>query len=179
MSSALIVIDFQNAVLSEPPAWPADIMLERIAGLIARARAAGVPVIYVQHSTADSADSDWAAGTHGWQFPQWIAPQPQDHVSAKNSCDAFRQTGLQQHLAQAGITTIYVCGYATEFCIDTSVRRAASLELATVVISDAHTTRDRPHLAAPAIVEHHNWVWRQLLNPGNPVTLCTADAVPF
>jgi len=179
MSRALIVIDFQNAVLSEPPAWQADVMLERIAGLIARARAAGVPVIYVQHNTADSADSEWAAGTHGWQFPPQIAPQPQDHVSAKHSCDAFRQTGLQQHLAQAGIDTIYVCGYATEFCIDTSVRRAASLELETVVISDAHTTRDRPHLAAPAIVEHHNWVWRQLLNPGNPVTLCTADAVPF
>lgn len=176
MSRALIVIDFQNAVLSEPPAWQADTVLERIAGLIARARTAGVPVIYVQH---DTAGSDWEAGTHGWQFPALIAPQPQDHVSAKNSCDAFRQTGLQQHLAQAGITTIYVCGYATEFCIDTSVRRAASLELATVVISDAHTTRDRPHLAAPAIVEHHNWVWRQLLNPGNPVTLLTADAVPF
>lgn len=182
MNSALIVIDFQNAVLSEPPAWQADTMLERIAGLIARARAADVPVIYVQHNTANSADlagSSWAAGTHGWQFPALIAPQPQDHVSAKSSCDAFRQTGLQQHLAQAGITTIYVCGYATEFCIDTSVRRAASLELATVVISDAHTTRDRPHLAAPAIVEHHNWVWGQLLNPGNPVTLVTADAVTF
>lgn len=176
MSRALIVIDFQNAVLSEPPAWQADTMLERIAGLIIRARAASVPVIYVQH---DTARSDWEAGTPGWQFPARIAPQPQDHVSAKNSCDAFRQTGLQQHLALAGIKTIYVCGYATEFCIDTSVRRAASLEVATVVILDAHTTRDRPHMAAPTIVEHHNWVWRQLINPGNPITLCTADAVPF
>ena len=48
-----------------------------------------------------------------------------------------------------------------------------------VVISDAHTTRDRPHLVTAAIVEHHSWVWRQLLNPGNPVILCTADTVPF
>lgn len=176
MRHALIVIDFQNAVLSEPPAWQADAMLERIAGLIARARAAGAPVIYVQH---DTTGSSWEAGTHGWQFPALIAPQPHDHVSAKQSCDAFRQTGLLQHLEQTGIDTIYVCGYATEFCIDTSVRRAASLELATVVISDAHTTRDRPHLAAPSIVEHHNWVWSQLINPGNAISLCTADAVTF
>ena len=176
MRSALIVIDFQNAVFTAPAAFQAELLLERIASLIGKARAAGVPVIYVQH---DAADSDWQAGTHGWQFPTSIAPQPHDHVSAKNSCDAFRHTTLEQHLADEGIKQVYLCGFATEFCIDTNVRRAASLELATVVVSDAHTTRDRPHLPAAAIIEHHNWVWREFSNPGNSLTLCTADAVQF
>lgn len=33
-----------------------------------------------------------------------------------------------------------------------------------VVISDAHTLADRPHLDAAAAIRHHNWGW------SNPIT---------
>lgn len=176
MKTALLVIDFQNAILEAPPAYQAGPVLERIQGLIARARHSGAPVIFVQHQEAGSA---WEAGSKTWEFPDAIAPQPQDYVSAKQSCDAFRNSDLERHLAERGIGRLVICGYATEFCIDTNVRRAASLGLATVVASDAHTTRDRPHLGAGAIVEHHNWVWSEFANPGNEIRLCPSDAVQF
>ena len=178
MKSALLVIDYQNAVFIEPAAWRADIVLERIRQMIARARAAAVPVIFIQHGD-NAAGSPWAAGSPTWAFPEAIAPRPGDFVSPKSSCDAFRHSALEDHLKEQGITQVFLCGYATEFCIDTNVRRAASLELATVVVADAHTTRDRPHLAAEAIIEHHNWVWDHFDIPGNSLSLCLADEVHF
>jgi nicotinamidase-related amidase len=158
MRTALIVIDFQNAVFIEPPAYQANHVLERIRDLIKAARATGTPVIYVQH---EEAGCEWEAGSDGWRFPSAIAPQPGDFVSAKSQCDAFHGTGLQAHLREQGIERVVICGYATEFCVDTNVRHAASTGLAVVVAADAHTTRDRAHLDAPRIIEHHNATWRQ------------------
>ncbi|MFZ6760384.1 cysteine hydrolase family protein [Undibacterium sp. Ji50W] len=156
MSSALLIIDFQNAIFNDPPAHQADLVLARINNLISRARQAGMPVVYVQH---DEADSPWEKDSATWQFPPAIAPQPGDFVSAKQHSSAFQQSRFQAALAERGITEVFVCGYATEFCIDTNVRQAAALGIKTVVIADAHTTGQRPHLDAPTIIQHHNWVW--------------------
>jgi nicotinamidase-related amidase len=158
MRTALIVIDFQNAVFQAPAAHQADVVMGRIGKLIAAARAASTPVIYVQHGEAGC---EWETGSEGWHFPAQIAPQAGDFVSAKSQCDAFFGTGLRAHLVEKGIERVVICGYATEFCIDTNVRHAASSGLAVVVAADAQTTRDRPHLDAPRIIEHHNATWRQ------------------
>ncbi|NVM80103.1 nicotinamidase-related amidase [Duganella sp. SG902] len=157
MSTALIVIDFQNAVFVEPAAHQAGPVLERIRGLIAAARAAGAPVVYVQHAEPGC---EWEEGTDSWRFPPAIAPQPGDFVSAKSQCDAFFGTGLRAWLNERAIAHVVICGYATEFCIDTNVRHAASSGLAVTVAADAHTTRDRPHLDAVRIIEHHQAIWR-------------------
>jgi len=172
MRTALIVIDFQNAVLIEPAAHQAGLVLERIRSVIAAARASGTPVIYIQH---EEADCEWEAGSDSWQFPSAIAPQAGDFVSAKGQCDAFFGTGLHQHLRAQGIGRVVICGYATEFCIDTNVRHAASSGLETVVVADAHTTRDRDHLAAPGIIAHHNATWRRF----GGISLLDSGAVRF
>lgn len=156
MRTALIVIDFQNAVFQDPPAHQVQIVMDRIGKLIAAARASSTPVIYVQH---EEAGCEWEAGGEGWHFPAPIAPQPGDFVSAKSQCDAFFGTALLAHLSEQGIGRVVICGYATEFCIDTNVRHAASSGLEVVVAADAHTTRDRPHLDAARIIEHHNATW--------------------
>jgi nicotinamidase-related amidase len=176
VQSALIVIDYQNAIFDAPPAYQADIVLERIRALIARARASAAPVIFVQH---DDAGTVWEKGSPTWEFPAAIAPQAGDYVSAKDACDAFRHGALESRLREQGIEQVFVCGYATEFCIDTNVRRLASLGLATVVVADAHTTRDRPHMKAAQIIEHHNWIWSGFSSPGVSLALRDGDAVDF
>ncbi|MEC5160472.1 MULTISPECIES: isochorismatase family protein [unclassified Janthinobacterium] len=176
MQSALVVIDYQNAVFAAPPAYQCELVLGRIAGLIERARANAVPVIYVQHQVDGC---EWQAGSPGWEFPAAIAPRPGEHVSPKNACDAFINGALERHLRQQGIEQVYVCGFATEFCIDTNVRRLASLGLATVVVADAHTTRNRPHMKAAQIIEHHNWVWSDFSSPGVSLALRDSAAVDF
>jgi nicotinamidase-related amidase len=172
MPSALLIIDFQNAVFTEPPAYQAEQVLQRIAGLAARARKAGMPVVYVQH---DEAGTIWEKDRDTWRFPDAIAPQPHDYVSAKQFSSAFQQSGFQAGLAQRGIDGVYVCGYASEFCVDSTVRQAAALGIATTVIADAHTTRQRPHLDAPTIIGHHNWVWSEM----GQINVIPAAELPF
>ncbi|TXT40339.1 MAG: isochorismatase [Comamonadaceae bacterium] len=172
MTSALLIIDFQNAVFTEPAAYQADLVLERISGLIARARQAGMPVVYVQH---DEASTIWEKGRNTWHFPAVIAPQPDDFVSAKQHSSAFQGGNFQTELAARGIDELYVCGYASEFCLDSTIRQAAALGFKTVVIEDAHTTRHRPHLDAPTITQHHNWVWREM----GQIRVIPAAQLPF
>lgn len=174
--AALLLIDFQNAVF-EPPAAKAedaDAILGRLAHLQAAARAAGVPVVMVQH---EEAGGEWERGTDTWAWPAAIAPQPGDHQVSKESCDAFRDTELAAVLAKLGVTDLYVCGYATEFCLDTSIRRAASDGFRVKVIADAQTTRNRPHLSAAALRQHHLWVWENMSVKDNPIRITETDTV--
>lgn len=174
--AALLLIDFQNAIFQPPAAKAddADAILDRLAHLQTAARAAGVPVVMVQH---EEPGCEWERGTETWAWPAAIAPQPGDHLVAKESCDAFRDTELAAVLAKLGVTDLYVCGYATEFCLDTSIRRAASDGFRVTVIADAQTTRNRPHLPAATIRQHHLWVWENMSVKGNPIGITETDAV--
>ena len=90
---------------------------------------------------------------------------PGDLVMEKSACDAFLETNLADILRSRGVDELIITGCATDFCVDTSVRTAAALKFKVLVPCDAHTTRDRPHLAAAKIIEHHNYMWAGLLLP--------------
>ena len=55
-----------------------------------------------------------------------------------------------------GVKQLVIAGMKTEFCVDTTCRAAPELGFTTVLISDAHTTIDNPHLSAHEIIGHHN-----------------------
>jgi nicotinamidase-related amidase len=155
MSSALVIIDVQQAILKGQLPHDLEAVLKRIEGLIAKARAERAPIIWVQHHEANTA---FERGSEGWMFVQRIAPDVGDLVIHKPSSDAFHRTDFQRWLLAWGISRLVVCGYASEFCVDTTVRSAASHDLAVTLVADAHTTKDRPTLAAPAIKAHVNWL---------------------
>ena len=54
---------------------------------------------------------------------------------------------------------LVIGGYASDYCVDTTLRAAASRGLAVTVVADGHTTSDRAHLDAAAIVRHHAAIW--------------------
>jgi len=71
-AAALLVIDVQVEVITgATPAWEHEAVLGRIAGLLERARAAGTPVIYVQH---EEDHPSLAPGSDGWQIHPAVAP---------------------------------------------------------------------------------------------------------
>jgi len=55
----------------------------------------------------------------------------------KNYPSAFRDTGLQELLKDAGIEQLDFCGAMTQMCIDTTVRAAFDLGYNCQVISDS------------------------------------------
>ncbi len=169
---ALLIIDYQRAVfLGSPPAYRAEEVADTLRTLAVRARTRGMPVLFLRHCEAGTT---WDKTSPGWQFPEQLLPERGDEVIDKLSCDGFRDTGLSDILRARSIERLFIGGYATEFCVDTTIRAAASRAIHVVVVSDAHTTRERAHLPARDIIAHHNWVWSNMTNPGYPIAVCPA-----
>ncbi len=174
-SSALLVIDVQCGwYLASPGPHEAASTLARINNLIDRARAAGRPVVFIQHAEAP----EYTPGTAGWELHPELHRLPADLVVGKAVCDSFHRTALNAELRIRNVDTLVICGAATEFCVDTTIRRAASEGYRVVVPSDAHATKDRPVLAAAQIIAHHNWVWSEFSSP-HPIAVVPAAEVVF
>lgn len=54
------------------------------------------------------------------------------------------------------MTDVVICGMPTEFCVDTTTRRALALGYPVVLVADAHTTERNEYLSAAQIIRHHN-----------------------
>lgn len=162
MGAALIIIDVQKAVLHgtcsearrEAVMAEFEAVVGRLTGLRDRARAAGIPVIVVQHDGEPG--SRLLPGTPGWEVVDALAPDGDDVLVRKTACDAFFETGLLGHLERLGVTELTVGGCMSQYCVDTTVRRAVSLGYDVTLVADGHTTGDSGGLTQRDIVAHHN-----------------------
>lgn len=153
--TAVLVIDVQRGLFDDSPRpYEADEVIERINALTARARAAGAPVVLIQH---ERAEGFLAAGSPSWALVAALHVEPGDRLIRKRTPDSFLGTDLQPWLVEQGVARVIVCSYATEFCVDTTTRRAAALGYVVVLAADAHTTLDKDHAPAARIRAHHNW----------------------
>ena len=75
-------------------------------------------------------------------------------------------------LRARAIDRLIITGWATDYCVDTTVRSALARGYPTVVPSDGHTAANRPHLPAEKIIEHHNAIWADFIAPGGPAVVC-------
>ncbi|MGO8809087.1 MAG: cysteine hydrolase family protein [Candidatus Sulfotelmatobacter sp.] len=159
--TALLVIDVQRGILNDPilarkkeinQAFDETVL--RIAGLIARARTASVPVIYIQHDGGPGHRLE--PETSGWPIRPEIAPHPGEPVIHKRACDAFFETTLDAELTAARIKQLVICGCMTQYCVDTTVRRSVSLGYDVILVADGHMTADTETLRFEQIIAHHN-----------------------
>lgn len=124
-------------------------------------------VIFIQHDGSE--EEGLLPESSGWQILSALDIHSTDGRVRKTACDAFYRTDLQDMLIKAAPERVLVMGCATDFCVDTTVRAAASKDYNVVVVADGHTTGDRGHLGAEAIIAHHNWMWENLILPEHPV----------
>lgn len=154
MKTAIIAIDVQRALFDHAPRpAEADAVIERINELTRRAKAAGAPVAFIQHEARHGA---LQKDVEGWQFAQNLHIEQGDTIIAKTTPDSFLRTRLGEWLETHRIEQIVICGGMTEFCIDTTTRRAAAQGYPVILAADAHTTHDKPHATATFIRAHHN-----------------------
>lgn len=152
--SAVLVIDVQRGLFDpEPQPFEAQETVQRINALTARARAAGVPVGVVLHEREGSA---LAYQSEGWQAVAQLQVAPTARIIRKTTPDSFLRTELGDWLAAQGVQRLVICGYASEFCVDTTTRRAAALGFEVDLVADGHTTHDKAHASAAQIRAHHN-----------------------
>ncbi len=185
MPTALLIIDVQNAVLAGQAAaerqQQVDAALDgtvmRLQVLQARARACGIPVVMVQHN--GEADHRLATGTNGWAIRRELTPAPGEAVVQKTSCDSFYRTDLAERLAAHSTTHLVIGGCMTQFCVDTTVRRAVTLGYNVTLIADGHTTADGNGLTFSQIVDHHNATLDGFDAGTNSVTVRPAEQIEF
>ncbi len=177
MKTALLVIDMQRALCTgDDAAFDIERVTERINGLSARARAAGVPVVLVQH---EEGEGPLQFGSAGWQLADGLVTAASDLRVRKTTPNSFHRTELQGLLQARGVDRLVVCGLQSDYCVDTTVRQALALGYAVALAADAHSTVDNAVLSAAQITAHHNATLAHLSSFGPRVTVAPAAAVAF
>ncbi|MCW5670456.1 MAG: cysteine hydrolase [Hydrogenophaga sp.] len=174
MKTALLIIDMQQGLCEgEGRAYASDEVIARINRVAARQRAADAPVIFIQH---ESATGYLEHGTREWQLADGLELQPGDLRVRKKTPDAFLNTDLEALLRSREVKELIVCGMHTEFCVDTTTRRALALGYPVVLVADAHTSAGNAVLTAPQVIAHHNATLTNIASFGPRVrTVRSAD----
>jgi nicotinamidase-related amidase len=101
-------------------------------------------------------------GSEGWQVREELSPRNGEALVRKRSCDSFFETDLADQLAARGIHPdsgrLIVAGCMTQYCVDTTCRRAVSLGYDVTLAADGHMTADAGGLTFEQIIAHHNAV---------------------
>jgi aminoglycoside 6'-N-acetyltransferase len=150
---ALLIIDVQAGMFSFPeqPHRSAE-LLQEIAGLADRARAASVPVIYVRHD--GGAGHPLAKGTPGWEIHDTIAPKKDERIVEKRFSNSFEKTDLREILDSLAVSKLIVTGLQTEYCVGATSLAARALGYEVTVVSDAHSTFNGPVISAEGMIEY-------------------------
>src|SRR4051812_25070976 len=100
-NTALLVVDVQNGVMAG--ALHRDAVVGNIATLVDRARTAGVPVVWVQHS-----DDHIERGSDAWEYVRELVRDPAEPVVHKSYGDSFDDTDLETVLAERAVGRLVV-----------------------------------------------------------------------
>src|ERR1700754_2205829 len=171
-ADALVVVDMQVGLLGGAPKHDLAGVIRRINALAAMVRQHGGQVVWIRHG--GKAGDGFAPGSKGWAFLPELDCRPDDRVVEKTLNDAFAGTSLHDTLKHLAVDRVLIAGWATDQCVDSTLRSAISHDYHVVAVSDGHTVSDRPHLAAPEVIRHHNWVWSDLLT-NRSIRLATTD----
>lgn len=177
MKTALLIIDVQQFLShGDYAAWDIARVLGNINTVSAKARAAGAPVFLVQH---DAPGGPLQADSEGWQLAQGLDVAATDVRVRKQASDTFHNTDLHAQLQQRGITDVVICGLQSDFCVDTTTRRAMALGYPVQLVADGHSTVDNEVLSASQISAHHNATLSNLSSFGPRTKAVPASQVEF
>ncbi len=145
-NTALLIIDTQVGLMAS--AYKSKEVLDNINILLAQARTSRTPVIYVQHDGPTG--HGLAVGSPAWAIHPMITPQAGEIIVHKRASDSFYDTMLKRELEAQGIEHLVIVGGETEYCVDTTIRRATVEGYDVTLVSDAHTTTDYAEAILPA-----------------------------
>lgn len=177
MTTAVLVIDVQQGLCEgEGEAFDCAGTIARINGVTRKARAAGVPVAFIQH---ESRMGYLEYGTAAWQLARGLEAPASDRHIRKTTPDAFLGTALEGWLRDSGIRRLVICGMHSEFCVDTTARRALALGFPVTLVSDGHTSAGNTVLTAQQVIAHHNATLANISSFGPRVTVVPGEQVDF
>lgn len=164
----VMVVDMQQGVFETP-----RIQREACVSQINQLVQAADTVIFIQHTEAGGLEE----GSEGFALlPEIDQPSGAFYVT-KTACDAFYHTTLDALLREQDITHFVICGCATDYCVDTTLKNGVSRGYHITAAEDAHTTANRPAAQADILIQHYNHVWRTLAAPDNPPAVKPTETI--
>ncbi|CAN7431722.1 cysteine hydrolase family protein [Microbacterium sp. LjRoot45] len=140
-ATALVVIDMQRGVVAGN--YEVEAVTRNVAALVERARADGVPVVWVQDHNELEKDSP------EWQLVDGLVPAEGEARVDKIYGDSFEDTDLDERLAERGVDRLVVAGAQTDACIRSTLHGALTRGYDVTLVSDAHTTEDLRQWGSP------------------------------
>lgn len=166
--SALVVVDMQND-FCHPDGYYGQMGVHlddiehavgSMATLVESARAANVPIVWIQQTSLQEALADspsWLRRrTHGTMAPEWtldgqwghaivkpLEPRPGEPVVLKHRSSAFVGTPLDLILRSQSVETIVIGGVVTQGCVESTARDATFHDYYVVMVKDCVATVSR------------------------------------
>ena len=134
-ASALVVVDAQQG----PAAALAGVtaVLDAIADLVARARLAGVPVVWLRR-----VDAELRPGEPGWQLCDLLASEPGELLIDHAWDDGFIATDLADALGGLSAGHLWLAGLGSETAVLQTYLGALYRGFDVTLIEDAHAAAD-------------------------------------
>lgn len=141
--ATLLIIDAQNEYRNGDLRLPGvEAAAEQIHRLLAAARAAGTPVVHVQHIGVPGYLFD-PEGPRGDIFAE-LTPLAGEALVRKPLPNSFARSELDRVLRELGREELVVVGFMTHMCVSATVRAAKDLGYRSTVVAAACATRDLP-----------------------------------
>jgi len=169
----LLVVDVQRDVFEG--VHDREGVITRLAAAVERARATGVPVVWVQH-----ADEEMPVGSDGWQLVPELVPAPGEARIEKTFNSSFEATDLDAALGALGATRLVLGGGMTNWCIRATAYGALDRGYDLTLIKDGHSTGDIEFedghvIPATNIIDDLNVTMRWIGFPGRESTTAKAE----
>lgn len=144
----------------ETPRYETDSVVRKINSLAAMFRRNSWPVAFVQHN--GSASGEFIPNTPDWELLDDLQVHEQDMMVEKFANDVFYNTSFESKLKELNVNELVITGCATDFCVESTIQSALVKDFNILVVEDGHTTANRPFMEAGQVINHYNWVWKNM-----------------
>ena len=134
--------------------YQADRLISTLSGLIEKARASGVPIIYLRNNGPAGEPDE--PGTPGWEIHPAFVPKANEIVIDKFTSDSFHKTELREELDKLNVQQLFIAGMQTEMCVNATARKAVELGYEVILVRDGHSTFDFEDAKAVDTIKQFN-----------------------
>jgi nicotinamidase-related amidase len=175
-NTAVLIVDLQRGVVGG--AHHIDAVVDNVNALVARARRADVPVIWVQH-----ADDHIVEGSDEWQYLDSVDRDGGEPVVHKHHGDSFEATELEELLAERHVGHVVVAGASTDMCIRSTLHGALARGYDATLVGDAHTLEDPSQWGLPfnaeQVIAFTNAYWSESAAVGREGRTAATNDIDF
>jgi nicotinamidase-related amidase len=142
MKPALMIIDMQKEFHQGETASHMDRAAEYINYVLPKFKEKDLPVIWVQ----DVDEEDGVVpGTDGFEVIDSLAPKADSIVIHKRYGNSFNKTEVDKILKDAGVDTVVMTGFCSEFCVPSTYRGAKDLDYFPVILRNGTASTEDAH----------------------------------